>query len=320
MNSKKPGQGRNCGDQAWLTRRDVLKLIAGAGAGLVVGTAGAEPVGSMLKRRIPRSGEMLPAVGLGTARTFDVGSGEQARAALKEVLRLFVELGGSAVDSSPMYGNAETVVGDLAAGLGVQGSLFLATKVWTEGRDAGIRQMEQSMRRMRSKRIDLMQVHNLVDTQTQLRTLREWKKAGKIRYLGVTHYVVGAFDELEKLIKNEGLDFVQLPYSIATREAEQRLLPLAADTGTAVMVNRPFEKADLFHKVRGRKLPDWAGEFDCHSWAQFFLKYIFSHPAVTCAIPATRKPKHLADNMRSGYGRLPDKAMRRRMVSLMEQL
>lgn len=320
MNSKKPVQGRHRGDQARLTRRDVLKMIAGAGAGLVVGTAGAEPVGSMLKRRIPRSGEMLPAVGLGTARTFDVGTGEQARATLKEVLRLFVELGGSAVDSSPMYGNAETVVGDLAAGLGVQGSLFLATKVWTEGRDAGIRQMEQSMRRMRSKRIDLMQVHNLVDTQTQLRTLREWKKTGKIRYLGVTHYVVGAFDELEKLIKNESLDFVQLPYSIATREAEQRLLPLAADTGTAVMVNRPFEKADLFHKVRGRKLPDWAGEFDCHSWAQFFLKYIFSHSAVTCAIPATRKPKHLADNMRSGYGRLPDKAMRRRMVGFIEQL
>lgn len=320
MNSKKTGQGHNRGEQAPLTRRDVLKLIAGAGAGLLVGTAGAEPVGHMLKRRIPRSGEMLPAVGLGTARTFDVGTTEQARAPLKEVLRLFVELGGSAVDSSPMYGNAETVVGDLAAALGAQGSLFLATKVWTEGRDAGIRQMEQSMRRMRSKRIDLMQVHNLVDTQTHLRTLREWKETGKIRYLGVTHYVVGAFDELEKLIKNENLDFVQLPYSIATREAERRLLPLAADTGTAVLVNRPFEKADLFRTVRGRKLPDWAGDFDCHSWAQFFLKYVLSHPAVTCPIPATRKPKHLADNMRSGYGRLPDKAMRRRMVDLMETL
>ncbi|MBI3989700.1 MAG: aldo/keto reductase [candidate division NC10 bacterium] len=274
----------------------------------------------MIKRSIPSTHEEVPAVGLGTSGTFDVGSRPDERAPLKDVLRRFVEMGGSVVDTSPMYGNAETVIGDLAAELGVQRSLFLATKVWTSGREEGIRQMGRSMDRLRTKRIDLMQVHNLVDWRTHLKTLREWKEAGKIRYLGITHYRIDAFDALERLMRTENLDFVQLNYSVETRDAEKRLLPLAADTGTAVLVNRPFEDGALFQKVRGKPLPPWAAEFECESWGQFFLKYILSHPAVTCVIPATSNPKHLVDNMRAGLGRLPDAMTRRRMWEYMGHL
>ena len=303
------------------SRREILKLLIAAGAGLASGPVRAAGDNQpLLKRTIPRSGEQVPAVGLGTYQTFDVGSGASARAGVKEVLRRFVELGGRVVDSSPMYGNAETAVGDLAAELGVQKSLFLATKVWTDGRDAGIRQMRTSFQRLRTDRIDLMQVHNLVDLQTHMATLREWKKAGKIRYLGITHYHAGAYNELEQLVKTKEFDFVQFNYSIGEREAEQRLLKVSADSGTAVLVNRPFAQAGLFTKVRGKPLPAWAAEFDCESWAQFFLKYILAHPAVTCVIPATRNPSHLLDNMRAGIGRLPNAEMRRRMVEHMEQL
>ncbi len=304
-----------------LSRRSALKLLLGAGMGLAIAPAGAaRGAATQLERTIARTRETIPAVGLGTARTFDVGTADKARARLKTVLRDFVALGGRVVDTSPMYGNAETVIGDLAAQLGVGPSLFLATKVWTRGRAAGIRQMEQSMRRLRRERIDLMQVHNLVDWRTQLDTLRRWKSAGRIRYLGVTHYRVDAFDALEQLLKTEELDFVQLNYSIATRDAEQRLLPLSRDTGTAVLVNRPFEAGSLFRRVRNEPLPPWVAEFDCRSWGQFFLKYVLSHSAVTCVIPATSKPKHLADNMGAGHGRLPDARTRKRMWRYLEQL
>lgn len=276
--------------------------------------------GSMLERVIPASSERLPAVGLGTWQTFDVGPEAEGRAPLREVLRLFVEMGGTVVDSSPMYGRSEEVVGDLSAALGVGRKLFLATKVWTHGRESGIRQMEQSMERLRSERIDLMQIHNLVDWQTHLPTLAEWKAAGRIRYVGITHYTSGAYDELARLMRTQRLDFVQLNYSVAAREAERRLLPLAAERGIATLINRPFRGGALFHRARGRALPSWAAEFDCRSWAQFFLKYVLSHPAVTCAIPATGDPKHLADNMQAAYGRLPDAATRRRMASLIDDL
>lgn len=304
-----------------LSRRSALKLLLGAGAALALKSPGVASAGAaQLERVIPRARETLPAVGLGTARVFDVGTSAKARAPLKEVLRSFVALGGSTIDTSPMYGNAETVIGDLTAQLGVRPSLFLATKVWTRGRESGIRQMERSMQRLRTDRIELMQVHNLVDWRTQLDTLRQWKSAGRIRYLGVTHYRVDAFDDLEHLIKTESLDFVQLNYSIATREAEQRLLPLSRDAGTAVLVNRPFEAGFLFRAVRGKPVPSWAAEFDCQSWGQFFLKYVLSEPAVTCVIPATSKPQHLADNMGAGRGRLPSARMRKRMWQYLEQL
>ncbi len=271
-------------------------------------------VSSMHARPIPSSGEPLPIVGLGTWQAFDVGGSEPELEPRREVLRLLVERGGRLVDSSPMYGRSEEVVGRLSSELRIQDRLFFATKVWTRGRDAGIRQMETSMDRMRARPMDLMQVHNLVDVGRHLETLREWKSAGRIRYLGVTHYQVGAYDQLMALIRSENLDFVQFNYSIATREAERRLLPLAADHGTAVIVNRPYEGGELFRRIRGRQLPAWAAEFDCGSWGQFFLKYVLAAPEVTCAIPGTSDPEHLLDNVAAGYGRLPDAATRRRMA------
>ena len=304
------------------TRRRALKLIGGATALLAMPELGAAAAASagMLKRPIPRSGELLPAVGLGTWQTFDVGPGDAARAELREVLRRLPALGGSVVDSSPMYGESERVVGDLTAELGIRDRLFFATKVWTSGREAGIRQMETSFRLMRTKRMDLMQVHNLLDLGHHLPTLREWKAAGKIRYLGITHYHSGAYGELERLVKTREYDFVQFNYSMDEREAEARLLPLCGDSGTAVLVNRPFSQAGLFGKVRGKPLPPWAQELDCASWAQFFLKYILSHPAVTCVIPGTRRVAHLKDNLQAGVGRLPDAALRRRMVEHLQSL
>lgn len=303
-----------------LSRRHMLKLLAGVPAMAVMPPVHAAD--APLKRAIPKSGELLHAVGLGTARTFDIGSDAQARAAAREVLARFVKAGGQVVDSSPMYGSAESVVGDLASDLGVGKSLFLATKVWTSGREAGMRQMEESMQRMKTLTLnhgamDLMQVHNLVDVHTQLKTLREWKAQGKIRYLGITHYHEGAYADLERLIKSEHLDFAQFNYNIVTTAAEARLLPVCAEYKTAVLVNKPFEEGALFRLVKGKELPKWAAEFDCDSWARFFLKFILSHPAVTCAIPATRNPDYLVDNMGAALGRLPDAAMRRRMVQYM---
>jgi diketogulonate reductase-like aldo/keto reductase len=274
---------------------------------------------AMAVRPIPASGEMLPAIGLGTYQSFDVG-GASERAPLKDVLRLFVQQGGTLVDGSPMYGASEFVVGDLAVELGISGRLFMATKVWTSGQEAGLRQMEESMRRMKVERMDLMQIHNLLDWKTHLATLKQWKAAGRIRYTGITHYHSGAYAELERLMRTKDFDFVQFNYSIAEREAEERILPLARDIGVAVIVNRPFAQASLFSRVRGKDVPAWAAEFDCRSWAQFFLKYILSHPAVTCVIPATGKPSHLLDNMMAGIGRLPDAAMCKRMVEQMDSL
>ena len=305
------------------SRRTMLKLLAGVPAMAVMPPASA--AATPLKRPIPKSGELLHAIGLGTWQTFDVGGDAAGRAAAREVLARFVKAGGQLVDSSPMYGSAESVLGDLVAELGVEKSLFLATKVWTSGREAGIRQMEESMRRMgvptlNQRAMDLMQVHNLTDVHTQLKTLREWKEQGRVRYLGITHYHEGAYAELERLIKSERLDFAQFNYNVVSTAAEERLLPICAEYRTAVIVNRPFEEGALFRSVKGRDLPKWAAEFDCNSWAQFFLKFILSHPAVTCAIPATRNPDNLVDNMGAALGRLPDAAMRRRMVQHMRNI
>jgi diketogulonate reductase-like aldo/keto reductase len=292
-----------------LSRRALLALMAASAAG--VGTSGG---GLPILRAIPSSAETLPVVGLGTWQTFDAGGGAE-RAPLRQVLQRFAELGGRVVDSSPMYGRAEDVVGDLAAELGLRDRLFLATKVWTSGREAGVAQMEASRRRLRAKVVDLMQVHNLVDWGTHLRTLREWKGAGRIRYLGITHYTASAYGELESILLTEPLDFVQLNYSLAEREAERRLLPLAAERGVAVLVNRPFAEGALFRRVRGRPLPSWAAEIGCRSWAQLFLKWILAHPAVTCVIPATSRPEHLEDNMQAAVGPLPDAATRERIAA-----
>ncbi len=274
-----------------------------------------------IKRKpIPRTGEDLPVIGLGTWQTFDVGLNRPAREPLKAVVRDFARAGGSVIDSSPMYGNSETVAGDLAAELGVHKQLFLATKVWTSGREAGVRQMEESFRRLRAQRMDLMQVHNLVDYRTHLDTLRRWKAEGKVRYIGVTHYTASAYTELERVIASEELDFVQLNYSLVEREAEKRLLPFATEKQLAVLVNRPFAEGRLFSRARGKSLPAWATDIGCASWAQFFLKFIISHPAVTCAIPATSKLDHLADNMRAGLEPISDAKDRDRMARYFAEL
>ena len=270
----------------------------------------------VVTRTIPSSGETIPALGLGTWRAFDVGRSAAERQPLREVLQRFVAVGGRVIDSSPMYGAAEGVVGDLAAELGIRDSLFLATKVWTSGRDAGIAQMERSLKLSRTSRLDLMQIHNLLDWSTHLRTLREWKEAGRVRYIGVTHYTSSAYGELERLLRGETVDFVQLNYSLGERDAERRLLPLARDRGVAVLVNRPFADGDLFRRMRGQSLPAWAAEVDCESWGQLFVKWILAHPAVTCVIPGTSQPQHLVDNVKAGAGRFPDAKTRDRMVAL----
>jgi aryl-alcohol dehydrogenase-like predicted oxidoreductase len=269
---------------------------------------------SIVRKPIPKTGEALPVIGLGTWQTFDVGTSKAARAPLQEVLKEFVRAGGSVIDSSPMYGNSETVAGDIAQQLDLHKHLFVATKVWTSGRAAGVNQMEESLRRLRAPRMDLMQVHNLVDYRVHLDTLRRWKEQGKVRYIGVTHYTSSAYDQLARVLESEALDFVQLNYSLAERTAEQRLLPLAAEKQLAVLVNRPFAEGRLFRTASGKQLPPWAKEIGCATWAQFFLKFIIAHPAVTCAIPATSKVVHLTDNMRAGLAPMPDAATRERMA------
>jgi diketogulonate reductase-like aldo/keto reductase len=304
-----------------MNRRDALRLITAsvtgfAGAACAADSAILSPdAASMLTRRIPSSGEMLPAIGLGTWQTFDVGPTPAERAPLEEVLATFVALGGKLIDSSPMYGNAETVAGDLAAKLGLRSKLFVATKVWTSGKAAGIEQMKESMQKLRANPIDLMQVHNLQDVDTHLATLREWKRSGQVRHIGVTHYTASAHDAVARVIAAQPVDFIQINYSVGEREAERRLLPQALEKGVAVIVNRPFAGGDLFSRLRGKPLPAWAGEIDCTSWAQLLLKFVISHPAITCAIPATSKVSHLRDNMKAGTGRLPDQKMRARIAA-----
>jgi aryl-alcohol dehydrogenase-like predicted oxidoreductase len=269
----------------------------------------------MNQRKIPSSGEMLPVVGCGTWRTFDVGGKPADRAPLAEVLKVMFDSGGSVIDSSPMYGAAEGVVGDLLAAAGTRDKAFIATKVWTSGRDNGIAQMKKSMALLKTDRLDLMQIHNLVDWRVHLPTLRAWKAEKRIRYLGVTHYTQSAHAELEAVLRAEKWDFVQINYALDDRAVERSLLPLAADRGTAVIVNQPFGGGGLLRKLSSRKLPDWASEIGCTSWAQILLKFVLADPAVTCVIPGTGKPEHMKDNVQAGLGVYPDAAMLKRMAA-----
>ncbi len=268
----------------------------------------------MHQRRIPSSGEMLPVVGVGTWRTFDAGGKPEDRAPLAEVLRLLFEAGGSVIDTSPMYGSAEAVVGDLLAAANARATAFIATKVWTTGRDNGVVQMRNSMRLLKTDRIDLMQIHNLVDWRAHLPTLRAWKSDGRIRYLGITHYTQSAHDELESVMRAEKWDFVQINYALDDRAVERRLLPLAAERGIAVIVNQPFGGGGLLRKLMSRKLPDWAGEIGVASWPQLLLKFVLANPAVTCVIPGTSKPEHMKDNLQAGFGAYPDAALLKKMI------
>ncbi|GAB2556974.1 aldo/keto reductase [Spirosoma aerophilum] len=269
----------------------------------------------MLERIIPSSKEKLPVIGLGTWQTFDV-SNQSAMEPLQQVLQTLHQYGGTLIDSSPMYGRSEAVVGKLTNGTQLQDQFFYATKVWTQGHDAGIKQMNESFDLMHRKTMDLMQIHNLVDWKTHLKTLRDWKASGRIRYIGITHYTDSMHDELKKIISSTPIDFVQFNYSIVSRNAEKRLLPAAANHGVATLINRPLGEGGLFAKVRGKTLPGWASELGIESWGQFFLKFLVAHPAVTCVIPGTSKPEHMTDNAKAGIGALPDKATREKMAAL----
>jgi diketogulonate reductase-like aldo/keto reductase len=271
---------------------------------------------SRLMRSIPSTGEKLPVIGLGSAVTFDVRPGSPQVKPLGEVLALFVKHGGKVIDSSPMYGNAESVIGDLAGKSHLRNSLFIATKVWTKGLQEGIAQMERSLGRFQTRTIDLMQVHNLADVETQMGSLREWKARGRIRYTGITYSEDRGFGEVERNMRVQKPDFVQINYSLVDRGAAKRLLPLAQELRMAVIINRPFGGGGVLQVLANKPLPAWTAEFDCHSWAQFLLKWIVAHPAVTCVIPATNNPQHLEDNMAAGVGRLPDAKTRERMASL----
>ena len=302
-----------------MNRRNALQVLATAAGMTQIPGHALEPKAGMdqliVKRKIPSSGELLPVLGLGTWQTFDVANDSAARAPLRDVLREFSALGGKLIDSSPMYGRSEEVAGDLIANIGLREKLFIATKVWTSGKTAGIAQMEASIEKLKAKPIELLQVHNLLDVDTHLRTLAEWKRTGLVRYVGVTHYTPSAYDAVAKVIGTHQLDFLQINYSVIEREAEQRLLSLARERGIAVIVNRPFAGGDLFRRLRNTTLPAWASEIDCTSWAQLMLKFVISHPAVTCVIPATSRVEHLRDNMSAGKGRMPDEKMRARIAA-----
>ena len=308
-------------DDAKISRKIFLQGVGAAGLMLSApGLALAAASARMGTRAIPSSGERMPMVGVGTARVFNVSLNQETRARLTEVLRIMLQAGGRILDTSPMYGAAEPVSGKLIAEMGVRDKMFIATKVWIRGREEGIAQMNNSLGRFRAKKIELMQVHNLVDWRTQLKTCREWKEKGVFKYIGLTHYTPSAFDELAAIIRAEPIDFLQIPYSIVNRQAERVLFPLVQERKVALITHRNFEVGRLFRRVRGAKLPGWAAEFDCASWGQFFLKFVLGHPASTCVIPGTSKARHMRDNIQAGMGRLPDAKQRERMARFVSEL
>jgi aryl-alcohol dehydrogenase-like predicted oxidoreductase len=302
--------------------RRVLLASAGAMALSVGGAASSQAPqgGALIRRPIPSSGEAVPVIGLGTAGGYEDAPSEASLAPLRETIRAFHAGGGTVIDTASTYGDAEAVVGRIAQELGLRDSLFLATKVDAGGRDAGLRQIERSFRDLRTSRIDLIAVHNLRDTATQLRTLRDLKQSGRIRYVGVTTSFESQHSPLADLMARETLDFVQVDFALDNRQAGERILPLARERDIAVMINLPFGRGRLFRAVRGKSLPEWAAEFDCRSWAQFFLKYIIAIDAVTCVIPGMAKPEHARDNLEAAQGRLPEAAMRRRLESYIDGL
>ena len=303
-------------------RRTFLQQLAALGVfGVLPSVPALSAFRPLIRRAIPSTGELLPVIGMGSWITFDVGDDADALAARVRVLQAFFDNGGAMIDSSPMYGSSEETIGHCLARIANKQGRFAATKVWTPGRGFGIRQMANSERLWGLDRFDLMQVHNMLDWETHLETLKDWKAQGRIRYIGITTSHGRRHEAMEKVMAGEpAFDFVQFTYNLRDREAERRLLPLAAERGLAVIVNRPFRRGALFDDVKNKPLPDWAAEFDCANWAQFFLKFIVSHPAVTCAIPATSRVDHMLENMGAAYGKLPDPEMRGRMVRHFESL
>ena len=302
-----------------IDRREFLGLAGAIAAGLIL-PGDLFAASAQIRKTIPKTGEMLPVVGMGTSRTFDVRGDIELFTSLIQVTQTFFDLGGGMIDSSPMYGSAQELIGQLLPKIQGEKNLFAATKVWIEGKEEGIGQMEESRRQWGIKRFDLMQIHNLVDWETQLETLKQMKADGKIRYLGVTTSHGRSHSQLEDILRKHDFDFVQLTYNIGNRDAESPLLSIAQEKGIAVIVNRPYQRGDLFRQVKGKTLPVWAKEFDCTSWGQYFLKYIVSHPAVNCTIPSTTKVKHMEDNMQAGRGLLPTAKQRIQMVKHFESL
>lgn len=302
-----------------MDRREFLHSASLAAGTLLATSAIAKDAAPLLQRKIPSSGASVPVIGLGTSGPFEVGTDPEIRARLKTVLAAHFAAGATVIDTSPMYSTAEAVLGDLLT-TEQQAKCFMATKVWTPNSSgnadrAGIAQMSESLTKLHRTSVDLMQVHNLVDLHAHLRTLRQWREEGRIKYIGITHYTVAAQSRLIEVIQREKIDFVQFNYSTVTRQAEERLLPLCADRGVAVLINRAFEDGDLFAKVRGQPVPPWASEFGATSWAQIFLKFVIAHPAVTCVIPATGKLANALDNLSAGRGPLPSAAQKARIVA-----
>jgi aryl-alcohol dehydrogenase-like predicted oxidoreductase len=306
-----------------LRRRTLIKAGLAFGANLFYQPdnlpAQSQP---LIRKKIPSSGEAIPIIGIGTARRYEEVRTEAEKVPLRETIKQFHALGGTVIDSSPSYGTAEAVVGELVEGLKIRDSLFLATKVSLRkgGREEGLAQIEASFKKYRTNKIDLLAVHNLLDTDTQLKTIRELKAAGRVRYVGITTSFDNQYRDFEQVIKKQTLDFIQVDYALDNRDAGERIIPLAAERGMAVMINLPFGRGRLFNAVQGKKLPDWAAEFDCASWAQFFLKYIVSHPAITCAVPGMARPEYVVDNLGAARGRLPDSALRQRMEQFIDSL
>lgn len=302
-----------------ISRRQFIGMAATLGAGLIL-PGQTFATSAPIHKTILKTGEQLPVIGMGTSRTFDAGNDAELLPGLEDVTQTFFDMGGGVIDSSPMYGSSQEVIGQLLAKMKAERNLFAATKVWTKGRQEGLEQMEKSRQQWGVKNFDLMQIHNLVDWQTHLETLKQIKADGKIRYIGITTSHGRYHEQLKDILKKHDFDFVQLSYNIANRDAESPLLSMAQEKGIAVIVNRPYQRGDLFRKVKDRPLPSWAQAFDCSSWGQYFLKYVVSHPAVTCAIPATTKVKHMKDNMLAGRGRLPTARERLKMLKYFESL
>jgi aryl-alcohol dehydrogenase-like predicted oxidoreductase len=318
MKTRLPGAGPQ------MTRKEFLKGSAAAAgllaAGGVAGFPTAALAAGLSQRAIPKSGEMMPVIGVGTARTYDIEPGDPKRALLKATLDTFIKGGGRVIDCSPTYGRAEGVVGELLAELGTRDKAFIATKISTEGEAEGVASVKGSMSSLKTDRFELLQVHNIKDTMTQLKTIRRLREEGKVKYIGITVSQKRSYGDFAKIMQSEPLDFVQVNYSLGQPDSAERLLPLAKDRGMAVLINRPFWLGRLFRKAKGKSLPPWAAEFDCKSWAQFFLKFCLAHPAVTAAIPGTDRPEYMVDNMAAGMGRMPDAKTQAKMLDYWKTL
>ena len=300
------------------SRRTILKILGVSGLAPPMGLQAVDIKNNMARRIIPSTGELLPVIGLGTSRVFDTDLNERSLNPRKEIVKALLDHGGSLIDTSPMYGKAEEVTGKIAQDLKVNDRLFLATKVWIEGKEAGEIQMKESSKKLNKAVIDLMQIHNLLDWQTHIKTLYDWKEQGKINYIGISHFRSNAFSQIEKIITKERIDFAQFNYSLQEREAEKRLLPLCKERGVATLINRPFMRGKLFKAVARKKLPNWAYEYNINTWSQFFLKFILANPGVTTIIPATSDPSHMVDNLNGGIGLIPEMGLQKRMVEVVE--